>query len=82
MLLRNRGRFVYYHNLGLITSIKKNKLEDKIKVLPTSFREYSQYVAFSKHISKEKILKIKTALEKIKRNGQLDVIFSKYSQMQ
>ena len=24
MLLRNRGRFVYYHNLGLITSIKKN----------------------------------------------------------
>jgi len=82
MLLRSRGRFVYYHNLGLITSIKKNKLEDKIKVLPTSFREYSQYVAFSKHISKEKIQKIKTALEKLKINGQLDIIFNKYSQIQ
>jgi len=82
MLLRNRGRFVYYHNLGLITSIKKNKLEDKIKVLPTSFREYSQYVAFSKHISKEKILKIKTALETLKTNGKLDSIFNKYSQIQ
>jgi len=82
MLLRSRGRFVYYHNLGLITSIKKNKFEDKIKVLPTSFREYSQYVAFSKHISKEKILKIKTALETLKINGKLDSIFNKYSQVQ
>jgi len=81
MLLRNRGRFVYYHNLGLITSIKKHKLENKIEVLPTSFRKYSQYVVFSKHVSKEKIQKIKTALVKLKLTGTLDSIFKKYSQI-
>jgi len=82
MLLRKRGRFVYYHNLGLITSIKKDHLEDKIKVLSTSFREYSQYIAFSKHVSKEKVQIIKKALEKLKLNGKLDSIFRKYSQIQ
>ncbi|NQY95018.1 MAG: transporter substrate-binding domain-containing protein [Campylobacteraceae bacterium] len=82
MLLKNRGRFVYYHNLGLITSIKKDKWENKIKVLPTSFRQYSQYVAFSKHVSKEKIQKIKTALEKLRLSGRLDTIFNKYAYIQ
>jgi len=78
MLLRERGRFVYYHDLGLITTIKNEKLGEKIKVLPTSFRSYSQYVAFSKHMDKKSIEKLKKALEKLKKNGKLDKIFKKY----
>jgi ABC-type amino acid transport substrate-binding protein len=79
MLLRKRGRFVYYHNLGLATSIKMEHLENKIKILPTSFREYFQYVAFSKHVSGHTIEKIQLALQKLEKNGILENIFKKYT---
>jgi len=79
MLIRKRGRFVYYHNLGLVTTIKKENLENKIIILPSSFREYSQYIVFSKNVSKEVIQNIKKALLKVKNNGTLDKIYLKYS---
>lgn len=78
-LLRKRGRFFYYHNLGLVTSIRNINLENKIKILPTSFREYSQYVAFSKKVPADTIAKVKVALEKLALNGKLELIFKKYS---
>jgi len=78
-LLRKRGRFLYYHNLGLVTSIKSISLENEIKILPTSFRGYSQYVAFSKKVPSSTITKVKVALEKLALNGKLELIFKKYS---
>lgn len=77
-LLARRGRFVYYHNLGLIDSINRTNLGKKIKILPASFQEYQQYVAFSKKVSSEKVKKVQSALEKLSQSGELKKILQKY----
>ena len=78
-LLKKRGRFVYYHQLGLVSTISSERLEKKIKILPTIFRRYYQYAAFSKHVPQHIVDKVKSALMKLKMNGQLDHIYEKYS---
>lgn len=78
MLLLKRGRFAYYHNLGLATSIRNEGLQDKVKILPTSFREYYQYAAFSKKIPQETVVEVEKALKKLSASGELARILDKY----
>jgi len=62
---------VYYHYLDIVTTIKNENLSEKIKVIPTSFRNYSQYVAFSKHMGKKSIKKNKKSSRKTKRKWRI-----------
>ena len=78
MLIAKRGRFAFYHDLGLQSAIKDGALEKKIKILPVSFLTYYHYAAFSKNTPVETVDKVRTALEKLKDNGELAKIHSKY----
>ncbi len=79
MLMFERGRFAFYHDLGLQSIIKNETLEKKIKILPVSFLTYYHYAVFSKNTPRETIDKVRTALEKLKDNGELAKIHSKYN---
>lgn len=74
----NRGRFAYYHSLGLIGTLKKMGLEEKIKILPATFRSYHHWVVFSKHCSKVKKDRVIAALDKLRTRGDLRKIAQKY----
>lgn len=77
-LLKKRGRFVYFHNLGMVSTVKKENLQDKIKVLPTSFKTYFHYLAFSKNVSKDVIKKVEKVMLGISQSGELEKIINKY----
>ncbi len=78
-LMAKRGRFAFYHDLGLRNAIKNENLEKKVKILPVSFLTYYHYAAFSKNTSIETINKVKIALGKLKDNGELAKIHGKYN---
>ena len=78
-LLADRGRFVYFHDLGLISTIKRDFRHKEIKVLPASFRKYYHYVAFSKKVSPEIIEKISSAISNLSKNGALNRIRAQYA---
>jgi len=77
-LMAERGRIAFYHDLGLRRIIENENLEKEIIILPVSFSTYYHYAAFSKNISMETMNKVRTALEKLKDNGWLASIYSKY----
>ncbi|MCW8886795.1 MAG: ABC transporter substrate-binding protein [Motiliproteus sp.] len=52
-LLRGRGRFIFYHDLGLYHFIASHHLQDKVRVLPASLRTYHHYIVLSKKLPLE-----------------------------
>lgn len=79
-LLAHRGRFVYFHDLGLISTINKNrKFKKEIKVLPISFRKYYHYIAFSKKVPQLIVNKITMIIQTLTENGELNKIVSQYN---
>jgi len=80
-LTGNRGRFVYSHNLGLVALIKQESLHNKIKILPTSFRDYFHFVAISKALPKETVKLLNETLHKLSNSGELTKILKKYTEI-
>ncbi len=79
MLINKRGRFAFYHDLGLQYNIKKDNLEKLVKIIPVSFSKYSHHIAFSKKTPLETIDKVRVALKTLKANGGLSRIHRKYN---
>lgn len=77
-LVRHRGRFVYYHDLGLYGDIKRYNYQAQVKVLPTSFRHYSHYAAFSPSVPKTVVSEVTDALNSLQQNGKLQAIYERY----
>lgn len=78
-LLLGRGRFYYAQDLSALASIHEGKLDlSKFRILPTSFKEEAQYVAFSKQATAASIQKISAAIDELKKSGELEKIVSKY----
>ena len=78
MLMKKRGRYAFYHDLGLLHIVKSNSLEDKIRILPTKYSTYSHYVAFSKKVPLVYIQRVRIALKKLEKNGTLKRIYETY----
>ena len=78
MLIKKRGRYAFYHDLGLSHIIKINSFENEIKILPIKFLTYNHYVAFSKYTPIEYIDRVRVALKKLEKKGILKKIYMKY----
>jgi len=78
-LIGKRGRFAFYHNLGLTTVIRNDNLSDKVKILPVSFLTYDHYAAVSQTIPASTVNQINDALKKLSDNGELKKIHIKYN---
>ena len=79
MLLANRGRFAFYHDLGLSYLIADQESENQVRILPAVFSTYYHYAAFSKKTERGYVSKVKQALETMKHKGILSQIRNKYS---
>jgi polar amino acid transport system substrate-binding protein len=73
-----RPRFVYYHDLGLSYAIESQNLGKKVKLLPTKFRQYNHYIAFSKKVPPKIIAKVRAAVEQLVADGELARLHNKY----
>lgn len=81
-LLKGRGSFVYFHNIGLISAIKNDFQKSIIKKSQYSFRKYYHYAAFSRKVSKMIIEKVRVAIKTLSENGELARIQRKYTIIQ
>ena len=77
-LLQGRGRFMYQSEIEVMQTIEEMGVKENVKVQLFSAEKSGRYIAFSKKTPKEKIEKVKKALEKLRDNGKLDEIFRKY----
>lgn len=80
-LLFKRGRFLYFHDLGMVSTIKKEGLTKKIKIVPITFKKYSHYLVFSKITPPNVVKEVETILNEISQNGELKKIVDKYFQI-
>jgi len=80
-LLFNRGRFLYFHDLGMVSTIKKEGLTKKVRIVPSTFKKYSHYLVFSKTTPKHIVEKVESILNEISQNGELKKIVDKYFQV-
>jgi polar amino acid transport system substrate-binding protein len=79
MLVAERGQFVFYHDLGIQDAIRKEGLEQKVKMLAFSFATYSHSAAFSINTPVRIIEKVRVALDKLEKGGDLANIRRKYN---
>ena len=70
-LMIGRVRMVYYHDLGLSATIRKEKLERQVRLLPTSFRQYHRYLAVSHSADASIRERLGAALQKLHKSGDL-----------
>lgn len=78
-LMAKRGRFVYYHDLGLKTTIRKEGLGDFVRVLPHIFREYHQYAALSNRVAAHVAVRLENILRALDEKGILSDIYKKHT---
>lgn len=78
-LVVGRGRFVYQTEMSIYQSIKDLGLKNKVRILPKKFREEAQYPVYSKQLEPKTVLKLKQAVQKLKKSGELDRLYYKYS---
>ncbi len=76
-----RGRFLFYHDLGLASTIKRDGWQSQIRILPVSFRQYYHYVVFSKSTPHTVIQHFEKILKQLEEKGELARIHAKYTQL-
>jgi len=81
MLLFFRGRFAFYHDLGIKYLINLKQFKNKIKILPVQFLSYSHYIAFSDKTSIDTIKEVTHSLEILKGKKILSKIYKKYNKV-
>ena len=77
-LVRRRGRFVVYHDLGVLAASRQMGLQESVKVLPGTFGEYEHYVAVSSAADPDKVARVAAALAELDQTKVLDQISSSY----
>lgn len=78
-LLAERVRFYYNAESTHMEYIENDKLQGKVKILPAVFKEESQFFVVSKSLPAASADKLKAALDKLAKSGELVKIFARYS---
>jgi polar amino acid transport system substrate-binding protein len=76
-LLNNRGRFFYYHNLGLVWEMNTT-YKGKFKLLPPVIQSVDQWVVFSKNVPSGTSKIVLDTIAKLKASGEWDKVTNKY----
>ena len=80
-LLKGRGRYVFYHDIGLIGAIKEMGIEADVAILPVVLDEYSHHVVMSTSASPEHVQKIAAAVQRLSDGGTLSRISPPYQRL-
>lgn len=78
-LLLGRGRFFYQGDLNLAFDIVQYGYRDKVRILPGVFRREAQYAVFGRGVPDSAVVRVQQALEKLRRSGELDAIYQRYT---
>lgn len=77
-LLWDRGRFVVYHDLGVVSAIRDLGVRDRVRVLSGSYDRYGHHVAVSKRIPAPVVARLTAAVRRLAAKGRLEAISDRY----
>lgn len=77
-LVARRGRFLYHTENALLRYIALEGLEGKVRLLPTVFKEESLYFMLSRAVQASVVARLRAALEKLAKRGELERIYASY----
>ncbi len=80
-LRKQRGRFFYFHDIGLYGAIKQYGYTEEITILPTTFKTYYHYIALAPDTSENIVGLLENALRQLKETGELARIAAKYQRI-
>lgn len=80
-LQKRRGRFIYFHDLGLYGAVRQYGYTGKITILPASFKTYYHFVALAPDTPAETVALLESALQKLSESGELARIAAGYQQL-
>lgn len=75
----DRGRFIYYHDLGLNYYIDSQQLINKVRMLPGVFNRYDHYLVASKKLPKTILDQLESALQALHLSGRLEQLHRRYA---
>jgi ABC-type amino acid transport substrate-binding protein len=76
-LMRNRHRFIVYHDIGLFGAINALELEDQVRAFLV-LDQYEHYVAVRKTLPDDVKKRIEQALNTLREQGRLAAISASY----
>lgn len=74
----DRADFAYYHDLGLVNTIKREGLQSRLQLLPLVLDESYHYVAFSPELAPELRERIDRAVTRLHDQGVFQRLFDGY----
>jgi polar amino acid transport system substrate-binding protein len=77
-LLYGRGRFICFHDLGLLGAIERYGYAEDVRVLPLILKTYNHYIAFAPDTPEKVINQIDLAVQKLNASGELAKIRARY----
>ena len=80
-VLAGHGRFTYMNELTLVSVIRSEHLEDKIRILPAILKEEPVYFWVSRKADPEAARLVGHALDRLKANGELARIYERWSRI-
>jgi polar amino acid transport system substrate-binding protein len=80
-VLAGHGRFTYMNELTLVSYIRSEHLEDRIRILPVVLKEEPIYFWISRKADPEAAKLVGQALDKLKANGELARIYERWSRV-
>lgn len=78
-LLAGRARFYYYRSPGFTLDLRKHGLSKQIRILPTVMESTPFYILFGQHCDEQRLQRFESALQKLRKSGELDKIIQRYS---
>ncbi|WP_460531053.1 substrate-binding periplasmic protein [Chitinimonas naiadis] len=78
-LAEGYGRFFYGGEAAIRTYIRREGLQDKLKLLPTVFREEPVYFVFGKHLPAQDVKRLEAVLAQLGKQGVLKRIYQRYT---
>ncbi len=80
-LMHDRGRFIVYHDIGLIGAIAAMDLQDEIRITVYTIDTYYHYAATSRQLDPAKRQQLQQAISRLAASGTLDAISQQYRQL-
>ncbi|MDX1695099.1 MAG: transporter substrate-binding domain-containing protein [Ketobacteraceae bacterium] len=77
-LVNNRGRVLYFHDIGLYSAVKQLGYSDSVRIGAHSFKHYQHYLVLRKDLPIAHVDSFIRAVELLKNSGKLDAISKNY----
>jgi hypothetical protein len=79
-LLAGRGRFFVHRTPGLQATLSQSGMAGKVRIMPTVMWRAPLYMALSRQLDPAVAERIRSALERMARSGELDRLLKKWDQ--